>query len=390
MKAELFKTTSPLGLRRSGCESKRRYSKARTSCDISLFDEVSTKSLHAVATQVMLSGMRLLKKVFPSGPFSAFEETLNLKVSKAPDLPVQLQLRLLDDALDGIVIVDQQSVIRYVNRSMEALSGFTNEELHGRSLDSLIPQDGISPHSAKIAKFVAGDKPSVILGHVRELEILLKSGESCAVEMKAIDLGVCEGRRFFGAFMTDIRKRKAIEARNAALVVQLERQALSDALTGLLNRRAFEKEAVATIARAARSAAPIAVGIADIDHFKSINDRYGHSVGDSILKAVAAAILSVTRDTDIVARIGGEEFGLLFPCASIDQASQAAERLQQAVSQVRLPLENGAEVRVTISIGVSPLVGRGLDEALIAADKALYIAKSKGRNRVEVGLQIGL
>ncbi|MYM22636.1 diguanylate cyclase [Duganella sp. FT135W] len=306
-------------------------------------------------------------------------------MSTVSDLPFQLQLRLLDDALDGIVIVDQQSLIRYVNRSMEVLTGFSRSELYGRSLDVLIPDDGISPHSEKIAKFMTGGRPSAILGHVRELQILLRSGETCAVEMKAVDLGSCNSRRFFGAFMSDIRERKSMEARNAGLLALLEQQALSDSLTGLLNRRAFEKEAIAAVLRSARSSAPITVGIADVDHFKNINDQYGHAVGDALLKAVAAAMRSVARDTDIVARMGGEEFGLLFPNASIEQARQAAERIREAVALIRLPLDDKIYVQVTISIGLSRLVGcKSVDQALVAADQALYSAKNKGRNRIEV------
>lgn len=309
-----------------------------------------------------------------------------------PDLPLPLQLyqRLLDDALDGIIIVDQHSMIRYLNRSMEALSGYDRRALCGRSLDVLIPPDGVSPHSQKIAGFVSGSSPSSILGHVRELELQRRSGERCAVEMKAVDLGGCEGHRFFGAFMSDISARKEMAARNQDLLSLLKQQALTDSLTGLLNRRAFEKEALGVLARSARSLTPVSVGIADVDHFKRINDRHGHAAGDAVLRAVAGAIIAVARDTDVVARLGGEEFGLIFANAGVEQARQVAERIRVAVARLRVPLDDAESMQVTISLGIAPLSGRdGLDHALGAADKALYQAKNGGRNRIEIDTNCG-
>ncbi|WP_295990222.1 diguanylate cyclase [Rugamonas sp.] len=301
------------------------------------------------------------------------------------DLPFQLHLRLLEDALDGIIIVDQNSIIHYINRSMEVLSGYTRDELHGSSLDRLIAPDGLAPHSRKIAAFIVNQHPSAILGKVRQLELLLRSGEACPVEMKAVDLGLCHGQRYFGAYMTDIRLRLQMEARNLDLVRQLEEQAMTDALTGLPNRRAFEREAVNALSRSARSAAPITVGIGDVDNFKNINDQYGHGVGDAILRSVAHAIASIARDTDVVARLGGEEFGLIFPNATVEQASHVAERIRRAVAASSVTVDGIGAVHVTISIGLARLFGRaGLDEALSAADQALYVAKNKGRDRVEL------
>lgn len=202
--------------------------------------------------------------------------------------------------------------------------------------------------------------------------------------MKAVDLGCFHGNRYFGAFVTDIRQRKEIEARNAELMALLEKQALTDPLTSLPNRRAFEKEAAGAVLRAARSEAPVTVGIADVDHFKAINDNYGHAVGDAVLCAVSDAIRSVARDTDIVARLGGEEFGLIFPNTSIEQSGQVAERIRSAVASIQFPVNGAETVDVTISIGLSKLIGQaGLDAALGAADTALYSAKGNGRNRVE-------
>ena len=328
------------------------------------------------------AGWRKLSAVVSALAVTA--RALTLRPARQFDLPFELPMRLLGDSLDGAIIIDGQSLIRYVNRSMEELCGFSSDDLYGQSMDMLVPPDADAPHSDKVADFIATGRQSAVLGHVREMEIRHRLGERRPVEMKAVDLGCCNGKRYFGAFVTDIRQRKKIEAHNAELMALLEQQALTDALTSLPNRRAFEREAAGAAQRAVRSDASVTVGIADVDHFKAINDNYGHAVGDAVLSAVAKAIRSVARDTDVVARLGGEEFGLIFPHTSIEQSRQIAERMRSAIAAIRLPVTGAGVVDVTISIGLARLAGRdGLDAALGAADAALYAAKGNGRNRVE-------
>ena len=136
------------------------------------------------------------------------------------------------------------------------------------------------------------------------------------------------------------------------------------------------------VSRVKRSGARITVGIADIDFFKKVNDEHGHPVGDEVLSAVSAVLTQAARASDFVARIGGEEFGLLFPDATPDTASAVAERMRSAVENFPVLSSCGARLKVTISIGLAPFAG-SLTDALSHADKALYEAKHKGRNRVE-------
>ncbi len=203
------------------------------------------------------------------------------------------------------------------------------------------------------------------------------------IEMKALDLGVVDGMRYFGAFLLDVRERRELAAKNASLLAQLEQQALYDALTSLPNRRAYEAQAEQAMARAARSGAALTVGVADLDHFKKINDRYGHAVGDAVLRNVAQVLRDTGRVTDVAARMGGEEFGLLFPDATLKQAYKVAERIRAAVAAAVTMLPDGTPLHVTISIGLAPLAkGATLDAAMSEADKALYAAKHQGRNKV--------
>ena len=160
--------------------------------------------------------------------------------------------------------------------------------------------------------------------------------------------------------------------------------ARTDAKTGLLNAGAWQREAAVEVTRAARAQTPLAVAIADIDHFKAVNDTHGHLAGDAVLAAVSAAMRDLLRDCDLCGRFGGEEFALLLPRTTAAQALEITERIRQGISQLAIPRDGTAAIRVTISIGVAvPSQARHtLDDLLAAADHALYQAKRSGRDRV--------
>jgi ATP-binding cassette ChvD family protein len=164
---------------------------------------------------------------------------------------------------------------------------------------------------------------------------------------------------------------------------QLKAAARLDAKTGLLNATAWQREADAEIARAQRAHEPLAVLLADVDHFKKVNDTHGHLAGDDVLRALAAELRHQVRGSDLVGRFGGEEFVILLPKSQAEEACRIAERLRNGASVVQVPVA-GANVGVTISIGVAVLNkhGRDLFELLAAADLALYRAKNTGRDRV--------
>jgi diguanylate cyclase (GGDEF)-like protein len=159
--------------------------------------------------------------------------------------------------------------------------------------------------------------------------------------------------------------------------------ARTDAKTGLLNAGAWQREAAVEVTRART---PLAVAIADIDHFKAVNDTYGHLAGDAVLAAVSAAMRDLLRDCDLCGRFGGEEFALLLPRTTAAQAFEITERIRQGISQLAIPRDDAAAIRVTISIGVAvhSQARRTLDDLLAAADHALYQAKGSGRDRVVI------
>lgn len=299
-------------------------------------------------------------------------------------LPASLMSALIEESLDAVLIIDEHCRIRYANQSLQTLCGCREQELLGRSLEALLPGATAAYHTDYVSIFSHGEKPSAVLGKVREFSIRHKNGKSIPVEMKALDLGEHNGMHYFGAFLEDLRPRRRMEEKNAALLERLEQEAMTDVLTEIANRRAFEAEAAQMMAWAQRNGMPVAVGIADIDHFKKINDDHGHPVGDIVLRAIAMRIVDAARSTDFVARIGGEEFGLLFPKTRAETAIGIAQRIREAVAASPIQADDGAEVHATISIGLSTMPpGTELEEALAAADSALYAAKNGGRNRVE-------
>jgi len=175
-----------------------------------------------------------------------------------------------------------------------------------------------------------------------------------------------------------IVSERAVTAHKAAAAV--------DPLTSLFNRRGFSDLSARMIEREAGLGRPISVLIFDLDHFKSVNDRFGHQAGDEILKLFARILVHTLRVTDIVARIGGEEFAALLPCSTAD-AETAAERIRDTFDNAGVQVD-GVPLPTTVSIGVA--TGEqavDLNALLAAADTALYRAKRGGRNRVEVATQ---
>jgi len=173
----------------------------------------------------------------------------------------------------------------------------------------------------------------------------------------------------------------AIAIQNARYFEQIRHMAFVDGLTGVYNRRYFEQRVLEELERASRYAGGLAVLMLDIDHFKNVNDEFGHLLGDEVLRQVSAILTRQLRKIDVVCRYGGEEFAILVPQTTGERAWGAAEKLRRAVEAWSFP---GVPRPVTVSIGVAdfPQNGATRDELVKAADSALYAAKQAGRNRV--------
>ena len=222
-----------------------------------------------------------------------------------------------------------------------------------------------------------------------EMDALLRNGE--AVQNRE---ALIAGKPPFHALVT--ARRVMIDGQPASLIwlhdhsrhrqleLELQQQASTDVLTGLANRRAFFNEGPRMLERARRYRHDCALLMIDIDHFKAVNDQYGHHAGDRVLRAMADRLRDVLRQADLVARLGGEEFAALLPETDVPAALQAAERVREICASLGPQLEGFSDMGVSVSIGVAQWrAGETLDHLLERADAALYRAKRAGRNRVE-------
>ncbi|HEX6862065.1 MAG TPA: sensor domain-containing diguanylate cyclase, partial [Thermoanaerobaculia bacterium] len=182
-----------------------------------------------------------------------------------------------------------------------------------------------------------------------------------------------------------VAKHLAMALSNLRLLERLHEQSIRDPLTGLYNRRHFEKTLRDEVRRADRGGSPLAVIMVDMDHFKRINDTFEHEGGDAVLRGLGEALARSCRDEDVSCRLGGEEFALLLPGASLDAACQRAEELREEIRALRVPHAGRTIHSLSISVGVAVYPDHGDEKEVVRlADQAMYRSKETGRDRVSV------
>ncbi len=284
---------------------------------------------------------------------------------------------------DGILVVDAEGRIISANRRFIEIWGLEGELR--AEVEAMAPHTGINDERVLEFALQKLKDPQGFLRRVEELyenpalddytEIELLNG--IVLERHSVGL-FDESNGYLGRvwFFRDISRQKNSEA-------QLRFLAWHDPLTLLMNRAHFMHRANEELARARRYQRPLALLLLDLDHFKRVNDDYGHLAGDEVLASVSKRWQSELRNIDLIGRIGGEEFVVLLPENDLAAARIVAERLLQAVSGRNFYSE-GRAISCTVSCGIA-ILGQEthLDELLRRADQALYRAKDKGRNRVE-------
>ncbi|WP_166041366.1 sensor domain-containing diguanylate cyclase [Sphingosinicella sp. YJ22] len=281
--------------------------------------------------------------------------------------------RLLAEHSSDIVInLDVEGRMRFVSKSVETLAGYIPDEMLGQKASEFVfPADRGLVVGAHASAFSA---PGQV--HIIEHRVVAADGSVTWVEA-SIQAIVDEAGQPHGlvSALRDVSHRRGREQ-------ELVRQAETDPLTGLLNRRGFFS-GVDAVLRSHGDAPRACFALFDIDHFKKVNDSHGHSAGDHVLEEFARIARLVVRDDDLVGRLGGEEFGIFLKGASFDHAVMVCDRLRTTLASQLIRSPDGQAIWVTVSAGVVPVEPKMSREKLYRrADEALYRAKAAGRNQI--------
>lgn len=277
---------------------------------------------------------------------------------------------LLDNELIGSMMLRNRKII-WCNRGMSKILGYTQAELLGASTKMLYADETKYDEIGDEAYPIEQGK-----SYRTQFEMRKSNGQTVWIDISGATVAYDPTLTLW--LVNDISKQKDLEE-------ELSHQVNHDFLTGVSSRSWFMRQALIELHRANRYHNPLSVLMLDIDFFKRINDSHGHQAGDIVLKCVADLCKQMLRDSDVVGRLGGEEFALLLPETNHHQAYLVAERLRTSIEKAKIMLpEEDVTLQLTVSIGVATLTGKTDEvEAMVArADKALYEAKHSGRNRV--------
>ena len=281
---------------------------------------------------------------------------------------------LYDRAPCGYHSLDHQGHVLRMNQTELGWLGLSREQALGRPFSDFLTPESQAIFRERFPQFVRD-------GSIKDLELdmVRGSGTPMPVLVSATAIKDAQGQLVSTrSTVFDNTDQKMMEA-------QLERLARTDVLTSLSNRRDFYEQAARAIAHSRRHHTPLSLVLMDIDHFKRINDTHGHAGGDVVLRKLSHSLGDALRETDVPARLGGEEFAVLMPATALDQALAVAERLRDTLGHTAVTLADGQQIHFTVSMGVTAWqpADADIDATLHRADEALYRAKHAGRNRVE-------
>lgn len=303
---------------------------------------------------------------------------LDITDRKRAEEGMQMLEAALKATASAVVITDPNAVIEWANPAFARLTGFSPSEAIGRTPQELVCS------GKQDASFYADMWKTILNGEVWRGELINKHKNGALYHESLTITPVLdrEGKpKHFVAVKEDVTERKQKES-------DLRRQATTDPLTGCMNRRALIDSMTLELQRIKRHNRDSCFMMLDIDHFKRVNDEYGHAAGDVVLKHFCTLATAALRKVDLLGRIGGEEFGILLLETNLEGGVELAERLRAALEASTVHTD-GITISITVSIGVAALNpdDRDPDQVLARADQALYRAKTKGRNRVEPSME---
>ncbi len=298
----------------------------------------------------------------------------NLKEMKSELETSQGQLQaIIHNVMDGIVTINSEGEIQGFNPAAEAIFGYTQHEVFGKNVQMLMPESNRSLHAGFLSRYIESGESEILGIRGREMTALRKNGEEFPMEISASEMQL-GGNRYFIGIIRDITERKRAEHKIAHL-------AHFDSLTDLPNRASLMDILDHSLALAKRNTQKMAVLFLDLDGFKAINDTLGHQSGDALLQGVSKRLKESIRDSDSVARVGGDEFILVLEnVESKENAQQVAVKIIAALAE---PFNLGVQLgHVGGSIGIAMFPDNAeTKEALIKqADLAMYLAKQSGKN----------
>lgn len=298
----------------------------------------------------------------------------NLKQIKGELEKSQNQLQsIIHNVMDGIITINDSGEIQGFNPAAENIFGYLQQEVLGKNLKVLMPEPDRSAHDSYLNRYLHTGQGKILGVRGREVVAVRKNGEEFPMELSASEM-MLGGQRYFIGIVRDITERKRAEQKIAHL-------AHYDYLTDLPNRALFLDILHHSVALAKRNKSKLAVLFLDLDGFKKINDTLGHDAGDMLLKGVAQRLMDSIRDSDTVARVGGDEFILVLDNIESERnAVQVADKIIAALSE---PFDlKGQQCRVGASIGITLFPDADVDPVKLVkqADEAMYLAKQSGKN----------
>ncbi|NOG59726.1 MAG: sensor domain-containing diguanylate cyclase [Proteobacteria bacterium] len=267
--------------------------------------------------------------------------------------------------------VTHQEIV-YVNTAFTTITEYTAEEAIGKKAKLLELFGSDEEAKNNVRQSLRDNKPVRATAQSRT-----KSGKKLWIDISIVPIKNGQGDyAYFASIERDVTNEKN-------LLIELDQLSNQDPLTGLYNRRALNKEIEQELSRFHRSGIPFSFILLDLDHFKAINDTYGHSAGDKVLQEISDLIKHEKREYDFAARIGGEEICIMLPDAPLEQAMNFSERLRKLISETCVSQGN-ENIKVTTSIGVTEVITEddSIESIFNRADEALYEAKATGRNRI--------
>jgi len=292
--------------------------------------------------------------------------------------------KIIEAMSDGILVVDASGRVVDSNPAIHRILKREGRPMRGRQLRNVLPQWTGAPDDDKAGAeiFIAGINKYI---DVRPIALKDAVGTPRGSVLVLRDITAEKTTALALEHANQQLREQLVEIESMQKLLQ--EQAIKDPLTGLFNRRYLQETLQRELHRAERAGKPLSVVMMDLDHFKKINDTYGHASGDAVLQTLGAVLLQKSRAGDIACRYGGEEFVIILIDTPVDIALQRAEQWRAEFSSLRFSF-NGIEVKATLSAGVAAFPDHGHDEATLfhAADNALYAAKAAGRNNVQLAV----